>query len=52
MSNVEKLARKLIQNLGVGVALKACRENMWAGVAAEITMLSGRRLVPPGSVSH
>ena len=39
MSNVEKVAQKLIETLGVAGALRACRENMWTGVANEICAL-------------
>lgn len=42
MSNIEKVAHKLIETLGVAGALRACRENMWAGVAAKVSALSDR----------
>ena len=52
MTNVEELAQRLIETLGVAGALKACRENMWDGVAVEIATLSGQRLTPSGSATQ
>lgn len=46
MTNVEELAQRLIETLGVAGALKACRENMWLGAAEVISARNGQRLAP------